>query len=113
MARHDVDVTGLGVSARKDARAVHPLALHEHLDEVLAGVDHEGERLQPSVATDVAQVHLAQLQLLDGSDEIAAGELFRRLLEQANKRVGFEDVVGHDPGVPVDGAARRRTIDPR
>ena len=101
MARHDVDITGFGLGAREDAGAVHPLTPGEHLDEVLTRVDRKSDRLETPVAPDIAQVHLAQLQLLHGPDKIAAREVSCRLLEQAHERVGFEDVVWACPVLPV------------
>ena len=68
-----------------------------HLDEVLARVDDERDRLETPVSPDVAQVHLTQLPLLHGLDEVVARELGCRLLEQAHQRMGFEDVSGHVP----------------
>ncbi|GAA1733394.1 hypothetical protein GCM10009832_14520 [Dietzia kunjamensis subsp. schimae] len=97
MARDDVDVAGLGVGSGEDARAVHTLAAGEHLVEVLARVDGEGEGFEPAVAADVAQIDLAQLQLLDGPDEVGSGELGGRLAQQSDERVGFQRVDGHAP----------------
>ena len=97
MARHDVDVTGLGLGAREDAGAVHPLTLVSTSTRCSRELIGESDRLETPVAPDVAQVHLAQLQLLHGPDEVAAREVGCRLLEQAHERMGFEDVVGHAP----------------
>ena len=94
---HDVDVAGVGVCAGEDARAVHALAAGEHLAEVLAGVDGEGDGLEAPVAAHVAQVDLAQAQLLDRPDEVARGEVVRGLTEQPDEGVWFECIDGHTP----------------
>ena len=109
MARHDVDVARVGVGSREDARAVHPLALDEYLDQMITRVDRKRDGLETPVAASIAQIHLAQLHLLHGADKIAAGEVSGRLLEQAHQRVGFQDVIVHVLLVPSVRDATRRT----
>ena len=118
VARHDVDVAGIGVGRGEDAGPVDPLAARQHLEQVVARVDRKGQRLEPAVAPDVAEVHLPELELLDGADEVACGEVGGREAEQADERVRFESIDGHASFYqhsrrPAGGTASVMTIIPR
>ena len=89
-AGHDVQVGGGRLDKSEERRAINAFPQRQHTIQMRLGLDREVQRLQATVASDVAQVEHPDAVVLDIADYVSFRKILRRLSEVSNERIWTE-----------------------
>ena len=88
-----IEVAGTGLYEREQTAAIHALATSKDGIQITEVVDDEIQRLQPSVARRIHEVHHADVVLHDVVNNVSLGKFFGRLSEECHNRISIQNQV--------------------